>query len=127
MPDATLCPSAPLKEGAVLLGIVMPDGRVAFAGDRLIVNDGFVLDALEGRVAETGFRFAGPCVQGGCSHWTGARCRAFDSLPADGQFAGPEPSLPACSIRSQCRWFQQTGAGACRACLLLVTVCQRPA
>lgn len=126
MSDATLCPSARLKEGAVLLGVVMPDGRVAFAGDRLIVNDAFVLDALEGRVAETRFRFAGPCVQGGCAHWTGTRCGAFDSL-AEAPSSAPESSFPDCSIRSQCRWFQQAGTDACRACPIVVTACQRPA
>lgn len=127
MPDVTLCPSARLKEGAVLLGVVMPDGRVAFAGDRLIVNDGFVLDALEGRVRETRFRFAGPCVQGGCAHWTGGRCGAFDSVVGEVSSSAEKPLLPECSIRLQCRWFQQTGSDACSACPVVVSAYQRPA
>ena len=50
-----LCPSARMKEGGTLLGIVMPNGRVAFSPDRIEVNREFVVNANEGRSPEKRF------------------------------------------------------------------------
>lgn len=121
-----LCPSSPCKEGAVLLGIVLADGSVAFATDRIVVDKGFVQNATrEGsNPPETRFRFSSPCAQGACRQWTGSRCGVIDSVMADVQTAGyhaDATSLPACSIRQDCRWFQQTGAEACAVCDIVVT------
>jgi hypothetical protein len=30
-------------------------------------------------------------------------------------------SVPNCTIRSNCRWFDQTGYNACRVCPLVIT------
>ena len=121
-----LCPSSPCKEGAVLLGIVLADGSVAFATDRIVVDKGFVQNATrEGsNPPETRFRFSSPCAQGACRQWTGSRCGVIDSVMTDVQTAGYHPDdavLPACSIRQDCRWFQQTGAAACAVCDIVVT------
>ena len=121
-----LCPSSPCKEGAVLLGIVLADGSVAFATDRIVVDKGFVQNATrEGsHPPETRFRFSSPCAQGACRQWTGSRCGVIDSVMTDVQTAGYHPdetTLPACSIRPDCRWFQQTGAAACAVCDIVVT------
>ena len=121
-----LCPSSPCKEGAVLLGIVLADGSVAFATDRIVVDKGFVQNATrEGsNPPETRFRFSSPCAQGACRQWTGSRCGVIDSVMADVQTAGYQADdaiLPACSIRQDCRWFQQTGAAACAVCDIVVT------
>ncbi len=121
-----LCPSSPCKEGAVLLGIVLADGSVAFATDRIVVDKGFVQNATrEGNnPPETRFRFSSPCAQGACRQWNGSRCGVIDSVMTDIQNAGYRPDdaiLPACSIRQDCRWFQQTGAAACAVCDIVVT------
>ena len=122
-----MCPSARCHEGAVLLGIVLPDGRVAFAEGRPTVDREFVSVATsDGRRApERRFRFSSPCAQGGCRQWTGSSCGviagAMDEACAAGHQASVDADLPACGIRADCRWFLQAGAAACSVCELIVT------
>jgi hypothetical protein len=115
-----------MKEGVTLLGIVMPNGRVAFSPDRIEVNREFVANAREGRSPEKRFRFADACVRAACKQWTGTRCGVIDEvlndMPAHPLQAGSQ--LPHCSIRFQCRWYEQAGAEACRACTLVITDCR---
>jgi hypothetical protein len=115
-----MCPSSVCREGAVLVGIVMPDGRVAFSADRLKITPEFVESARQGRAPEKRFRFAGPCIKSGCGQWTGSRCGVIDRVNDElGDWA--EAELPACSIRADCRWFAQLGAAACGVCPLVIT------
>lgn len=132
---ATLCPSAPCQEGAILLGIVMPDGRVAYASNRPHVDADFVAAATgDGqRTPERRFRFSSPCMAGGCRQWTGQRCGVIDRVLEAA--AAPEAparidvdardtaagELPACGIRDECRWFHQAGPEACAVCDLVIT------
>ena len=122
-----LCPSARCHEGAILLGIVLPDGRVAFAEGRTTVDREFVgVATSDGRRApERRFRFSSPCAQGGCRQWTGIACGVIDGAMAEARAAGHQPGadreLPACGIRDDCRWFLQAGADACSVCELIVT------
>ena len=123
-PDGKLCPSSTLQEGAILLGIVMPDGSVAYAKDRIVVDENFVRGTQGGTPAEQRFRFSSPCMKGACNQWTGSRCGVIDEVVE--AVGGDVPSsLPHCSIRPQCRWFAQQGAAACGACPLVITD-QRP-
>ena len=129
---STLCPSARCHEGAILLGIVLPDGRVAFARDRLVVDDAFVQHAIaEGsRPPESRFRFSSPCAKTACQQWTGSRCGVIDAVLKDVrdqqlQLAIGSP-LPDCSILHHCRWFEQAGAAACAVCDLVVTETRVP-
>ena len=121
-----LCPSSPCKEGAILLGIVLADGSVAYASNHIVVDAGFVRNATrEGsHPPETRFRFSSPCVQGACRQWTGSRCGVIDEVTTTTREAGydaDQKELPACSIRPDCRWFQQTGAAACAVCNIVIT------
>lgn len=118
--DRLLCPSSKCEEGAILLGIVMPDGRVAFASDRIEINAEFVRSAREGRPPEKRFRFSGPCVQSGCRQWDGNRCTVIDVVLQEAKQT-KIPELPDCSIRSQCRWYSQRGSSACFVCPEVVT------
>ena len=124
---STLCPSSRCKEGAILLGIVLADGKIAFAKDRLAVDGSFVQNAnIEGsHPPESRFRFGSPCAQGACRQWTGSRCGVIDAVLEESRQRNyarpPETPLPECSIRSQCRWFDQSGADACAVCDLVVT------
>jgi hypothetical protein len=65
------------------------------------------------------FRFAAPCAGGDCIHFDGANCtlagRIVDGLNEVSQ------TLPACQIRSSCRWWQQEGKAACLRCPQIVT------
>ncbi len=64
----------------MLVGVVLSDGRVGFAADRIEVDAEFVRTASEGRVPEKRFRFASPCARGACSQWTGSRCGVIDRV-----------------------------------------------
>jgi len=124
---SSLCPSSRCQEGAILLGIVLSNGSVAFAKDRIVVDRAFVQNATtEGsRPPESRFRFSTPCAKGGCHQWTGSRCRVIDSVlentRAQNYQLQADISLPQCSIRDSCRWFNQTGAEACVVCDIVVT------
>lgn len=132
-PSQVLCPSARCQEGAYVVGIVGPNGTVGYVSPLLQVGRDFVAAANLGRPPEGRFRFAQPCVEGGCANWDGARCQVIDramlaksQAEADlGEFRG---RLPRCSIRRWCRWFEQAGAAACETCPLVVTdLPKRPA
>jgi hypothetical protein len=124
-PPNILCPSAFMKEGVVLLGVVMADGRVAFAANRLVTNSEFVANAREGRAPEKRFRFADACAQAGCVQWTGKRCGVIDNVLAELPTTSLQSQLPQCSIRPQCRWYFQAGAEACHACPVVITDCRK--
>lgn len=120
-PDA-LCPSAPPAAGAILLGVVRRDGKVGYVSSPLRVDDDFVRRVEAEGDAGKRFRFAAPCFETGCGHWSEGRCGVSDAVAAH-----PTPEreqdapLPHCSIRSGCRWFRQSGAEACRSCALVIT------
>jgi len=117
--EELLCPSARCEEGAILLGVVGPSGRVGFVRPLLVVDQEFVDAAHEGRTPEKRFRFAQPCIADGCRHWEDGRCGVADATAVRDE-AASRP-LPACSIRPNCRWFSQRGAAACAACPHVVT------
>lgn len=101
----------------------MPDGLVAFAKDRIVVDEEFVARARKGRSPERRFRFSSTCVEKACKQWDGRKCGVIESLLEVVPVA--EAELPECNIRPQCRWFRQRGATACRVCPLVVTDAER--
>ena len=118
-PDGPLCPSARCEPDALLIGVVGTSGRVGHLTPAVPVDDSFVTKAREGRAPEKRFRFAQPCVERQCRHWTGSRCGVIDA--ALSRDLESQESLPRCGIRPRCRWFAQSGAAACRVCPLVVT------
>ena len=122
----TICPSAACRPGAVLIGIVLPNGRIAYAADRIVIDSEFVRIAHEGRPPEQRFRFGSACMGSRCQQWDGGQCGLIDRLLDDykAQFGheldAPDP-LPQCAVRADCRWFRQRGGACCRVCDLLVT------
>lgn len=118
----TLCPSAPAAEKAVLLGAIRSDGSVAFIKDRIEVTPEFLDIAATGGAPETRFRFSSPCLGGACKQWSDGGCSLPGRLAAMIQESDTaDAALPECSIRDQCRWFEQRGPEACRLCPLVVT------
>ena len=117
------CPSARCEPGATLLGVVEADGTVGYITPRLTVDEAFVEQASRGRAPEKRFRFAGACVESGCAQWTGSRCGVIDRVLEGGLLddGAKARALPHCSIRSSCRWFEQSGAEACGVCPLVIT------
>lgn len=122
MDRTKLCPSAPGQEGAILLGIVQSDGSIAYIRDRIEVTSEFLQIARAGRPLGKRFRFSSPCQECSCRQWMNGHC----SLPERLAEVIPESSLtdnlPHCSIRLQCRWYEQAGAEACRICPSVVTL-----
>jgi hypothetical protein len=114
------CPSARCESGAILLAIALPDGKLAYASDRIVIDQDFVDAANEVGRPEHRFRFSSRCVENGCRQWASDRCSVIDRvLMAVGE--APAGGLPECSIRSTCRWFGQVGGKACAVCPLVLT------
>ena len=122
-PERT-CPSARAQEGAILLGVVGPDGRVGYISPAVRIDDRFVETARRQGSPEQRFRFAGTCVECRCKQWDNGRCGVIDTV-LEAKAAAvdpPEPeSLPRCGIRPSCRWFHQTGPAACAVCPFVIT------
>lgn len=119
--STTLCPSSPLAPGVVLVGVVLTNGRIAYAADRLELGDEFVEAAKQADSPERMFRFASPCRNKGCQQWAGDQCGVINRLLEVNSHIEAEESLPQCSIRPQCRWFNQEGARACALCPYIIT------
>jgi hypothetical protein len=64
------------------------------------------------------FRIAAACIENNCVHFDGSNCRLtqriVEGLPA------VSDTLPACAIRSNCRWWHQEGKAACLRCQQVV-------
>jgi len=122
------CPSAqPEMEGVIVFGVVggsTKEPRVSYLTERLPVTPELL--ALTGAVqpAEV-FRFGAPCAGTGCRHFDGDSCRLASKLVQLAPPAGT-PTLPACSLRPDCRWWRQEGKAACMRCPLVVTLNHLP-
>jgi hypothetical protein len=116
------CPSAqPTVEGARIFGVMTgtPEAaRVGYLSESVPVSDKLL--ALSGEAKPTQlFRIAAPCANGGCKHFQSNICtlaqRIVEGVPA------VVNALPACQIRSTCRWFRQEGKEACFRCPQVTT------
>jgi hypothetical protein len=120
--DAKACPSSTCAEGALLLGILTSSGRIAYVQPPTRVDAEFVARAKERGHPERAFRFSSPCVEGRCPQWTGEHCGLGELVAKqahDVQTSEPA-GLPACSIRSSCRWYFEQGRAACAVCPTVV-------
>ncbi|MFC3613665.1 hypothetical protein ACFORG_07815 [Lutimaribacter marinistellae] len=117
------CPSATCTPGNQLLGVKGADGYVRHLRTALTIDADFVETASELGKPEARMRFASTCATSGCAQWTGTRCGVIDHVIEHlEQVKVPlAPSIPPCPIRGSCRWYDQTGETACRACSLVVT------
>jgi hypothetical protein len=116
------CPSAVAHPGATLLGAINADGSVGFIETPITIDEAFLQEAGEGVALEKLFRFSTRCVQSGCKQWSQGNCtviqRIIDAAP---DWPQQHPALPACSIRTTCRWYAQEGADACSYCAFVTT------
>jgi len=117
------CPSARAAPGATLIGVKGADGRIKHMRTAMQVDAAFIETASASGAPEARMRFASPCQTSGCAQWTGTRCGVIDNVLEhlavhDAPLA---ETLPPCSIRATCRWYDQTGDAACHACDLVVT------
>jgi hypothetical protein len=111
------CPSAqPEMEGSRIIGVIggtAEGAHVAYLGESLVVTDELLVSAAPAKPTEV-FRFAAPCEEIACRHFDGTNChlarRLVQIQPA------VTDTLPACLIRSKCRWYEQEGKPACMRC-----------
>lgn len=120
------CPSGRCREGATLLGIVGPDGRLGHLDPPIPVDAGFAAKARKGRDPESRFRFAEPCGRSGCAQWDEDHCGLIEEILVARE-PQPPTGLVRCGIRPSCQWFAQRGAAACEVCPLVVRVRRVPA
>jgi hypothetical protein len=120
--QTTLCPSArPESENSFVFGIIggtVAEPRVAYLKQPLPITDELIAKASPITPAEI-FRAAAPCATKGCQHFDGQDCRLatriVEQLPAVAE------ELPPCSIRRDCRWWNQEGKAACMRCPQVIT------
>jgi len=124
---ALLCPSAqPEMEGSMVLGVfeTTPEGqRLAWIEEPQPVTPELL--SLTGETDPRNiFRFAAQCEERKCVHFDGQDCnlatRIVQILPR------AVDVLPPCSIRPECRWYQQEGKAACLRCPEVVTHLNNP-
>jgi hypothetical protein len=118
---AKACPSGPCREGALLLGVMTPEGRLGYIKPATRVDADFVARAKAMGRPESRFRFSVPCVEGDCPQWNGEGCAVVETVIEEtASLDLAEASLPQCGIRATCRWYSQRGAKACAVCPLVV-------
>lgn len=117
-----LCPSArPELPDSAVFGIVtgtVEEPRITYLKQPQPVTD--ELMALSGSVTPTEvFRTTSPCVTNKCQHFDGKDCRLATRIVE--QLSPVVEELPPCSIRRNCRWWQQEGSVACMRCPQVIT------
>ncbi|PSB27520.1 nitrogen fixation protein [Chlorogloea sp. CCALA 695] len=118
----TLCPSArPEWKESVVFGLIsgtVTEPRVAYLKQPLPVTDELMAKASPVTPTEI-FRTAAPCATKGCHHFDGKDCRLAQRIVE--QLPTVVEELPPCSIRRDCRWWQQEGKAACMRCPQAIT------
>lgn len=118
----TLCPSSrPESPDSVVFGVIsgtVTESRVVYLNKPQPITDELIALAAPVTPAEI-FRTASPCATNGCQHFDGKDCRLatriVEKMPAVAE------NLPPCSIRRDCRWWQQEGKAACMRCPQVIT------
>jgi hypothetical protein len=108
--------------GARVFGVLVGDAaepRVAYLSADTAAELRQLPDMGEIGAGEA-LRIAARCQESHCAHFNGARCtlaqRIVESLPE------VVSTLPACTIRPTCRWYQEAGRSACLRCPQIVTI-----
>lgn len=118
----TLCPSArPEWQDSIVFGVIggtVEEPHVAYLKKPQPVTEELIAKASPVTPTEI-FRTAAPCAESNCQHFDGKDCRLamriVEKLPAVVE------ELPPCSIRRDCRWWQQEGKVACMRCPQVIT------
>lgn len=120
--DSPLCPSAqPNMANSFAFGVIggtVEQPAVKYFAKPEPVTDELLALAEPVKPTEV-FRFAASCEAKSCQHFDGNHCqlaaRVVEKFPAVAE------TLPPCTVRSHCRWWQQEGKAACLRCPQVVT------
>jgi hypothetical protein len=126
-PMGLMCPSAqPDMDDSVVLGVFQdtPEGRrLAWIEEPQPATPQLLSLTREVDPRDV-FRFAARCEESRCVHFDGKDCqlatRIVQILPR------VVDVLPPCSIRPECRWYQQEGKAACFRCPEVITQLENP-
>jgi hypothetical protein len=118
-----MCPSTPVANATVFLGMITPAGRVAYVTPATPAEVALTTVDDSDTPVESRYRLAGPCATTSCGFWTSDHCGLGAQLVSSYHEAvGPaEAELPKCAIRRTCRWFAEQGPAACPACSYVIT------
>ena len=117
-----MCPSAqPEMEDSVVLGVLedTPEGRRLAWVEKPQPVTPQLLSLTREVDPRNIFRFAARCEERKCAHFDGQDCQLATRIVKILPLA--VDSLPPCSIRPECRWYQQEGKAACFRCPEVVT------
>lgn len=116
------CPSAqPGMVDVQVLGVISRDAEQPVLAylDEPVEPTAEMLALAEPLPVSHVFRLSARCEESKCTHFDGTRCqlavRIANMLPE------VVDSLPACTIRHECRWFRQEGRAACLRCPQIIT------
>lgn len=116
------CPSAqPGMADVRVLGVVNRDGPAPTLAylDKPVAPTPEMLALAAPLPVSNVFRLAARCEESKCTHFDGTRCQLAVRIAS--MLPEAVDSLPACTIRPQCRWFRQEGRAACLRCPQIVT------
>ncbi|MEH1764918.1 MAG: nitrogen fixation protein [Nostoc sp.] len=118
----TLCPSArPESVDSFIFGIVsgtVTEPRVTYLKQPLPITNELIAKASPITPTEI-FRMATACAAKACLHFDGQDCRLAKQIAE--KLPAVTEELPPCSIRRDCRWWQQEGKAACMRCPQVIT------
>lgn len=109
-------------EGARIIGAISGSSEapiIAFLKPGVGIDLG-IASRLGQLAATQVFRFAATCEEGRCAHFDGGKCKLANRIV--GQLPDVVDVLPACQIRTTCRWYQEQGPSACRKCPQILTM-----
>lgn len=117
-----LCPSARAEtEGSQVIGVVRDPAegpRVVYLKEPVEVTPELLARVEPVRPGQV-LRVAATCSESKCQHFDGQDCRLAQRIIAG--LPTVVVALPACTIRSSCRWWLQEGKAACLRCPQVVT------
>jgi hypothetical protein len=124
--ETILCPSSqPDTDNAMVFGVV--EGTIEKPHVAYLERSQPVKEAIQQPTSikptdlkpTEMMRIASSCQEKKCLHFDGQDCRLATRIVE--QLLTVTDTLPACQIRSQCRWWQQEGKSACLRCPQIVT------
>ncbi|KZL49340.1 hypothetical protein A2T98_13390 [Nodularia spumigena CENA596] len=96
----------------------MTEPRVAYLKQPQTMTEELIAKVSPATPAEV-FRTASTCATNNCQHFDGQDCGLVTRIVD--QFPIALEELPPCSIRRDCRWWQQEGKAACMRCPQVIT------
>ena len=81
-----------------------------------------LLATPEGIAPKRIFRFTGKCENGACGQFANGNCQLGKTVSR--MMADVVDTVPACTIRGDCRWYAENGPAICRKCPQVVTTVQ---